>query len=122
VFKKILNSKSFIIRGIGYQASLLENSELNYINKEFKYTKYLVLRVGHSIHKYYPIPNNINVLIKHKNRKVVIYGFNKTLVSDYSKYIYLMRSPNVYTGRGIRIKKGNHRRKVGKKDGKKGKL
>jgi ribosomal protein L6P/L9E len=120
--KKSPTIKAFMIRGIGYQASVLENIHFNLITQEFPYHRYLIVRVGHSVYKCCPISNNINILVKHKNRKILIYGYNKEQVSNYAKKVYLIRLPNVYTGRGIRIKKEQHKRKVGKKDGKKGKL
>lgn len=111
--------KTFIIRGIGYQASIMENS---LASKEFPYSRYLSLRVGHSFNLYKPIPNYIGVKISHKDRKLVIYGSNKEQVSNYAKVIFKLRQPSVYTGRGIRVKKGFHRRKLGKKDIRKGKV
>lgn len=111
-------TKVFIIKGIGYQADIITNNN----NKEFVSKKYLFLRVGHSFNLYKTIPNYIGIKILHKDRKLVIYGFNKNIISNFSKFIYKFRPPSVYTGRGIRIKKFNHRRKLGKKDIKKGKL
>jgi ribosomal protein L6P/L9E len=113
--------KSFIIRGIGYQADIIENNSKDNKN-EFFYERYLSLRVGHSFNLYKPVPNDVGVAVKHKNRKVVVYGYDKNKVSVFSNEIYQSRPPSVYTGRGIRKKGFSHIRKVGKKDGKKGKL
>lgn len=110
-------AKTFIIRGIGYQTGVVDNIP----SKEFPYTRYLILRVGHSFNLYKPIPNYIGVRISHKDRKLVVYGASKEQVSNYARVIFKLRPPSVYTGRGIRIKKGNHRRKLGKKDIRKGK-
>jgi ribosomal protein L6P/L9E len=112
--------KTFVIRGIGYQADIIENDGTNQI--EFPYVRYLSLRVGHSFHLYKPIPNYIGIKVSHKDRKLVIYGANKNQVSNFAKLIFNLRPPSVYTGRGIRIKRGIHRRKLGKKDIRKGKV
>jgi len=89
---------------------------------EFKYERYLSLRIGHSYTIYLPVPEYLGIKILHKDRKIVIFGFDKNKVYNFSNYVYKLREPSVYTGRGIRIKKKNHRRKLGKKDIKKGKL
>jgi ribosomal protein L6P/L9E len=113
--------KVFVIRGIGYQVDVVEN-ELNNDIEEFPYERYLSLRVGHSFHLYIPIPNYVGVKVSYKDRKLVVYGANKEYVANFAKAIFKMRPPSVYTGRGIRIKKGMHRRKLGKKDIRKGKV
>jgi ribosomal protein L6P/L9E len=53
---------------------------------------------------------------------LVIYGFNNNFVSNFAKNVFNLRIPSVYTGRGIRLKKGYHIRKLGKKDIRKGKI
>lgn len=112
-------TKVFMIRGIGYQADIIEGVT---ISPEFAHNRYLSLRVGHSFLIFKPIPNYIGVMVHKKDRKLVIYGANKEQVSNFSKLIFKLRTPSVYTGRGIRIKKGLHRRKLGKKDIRKGKV
>jgi ribosomal protein L6P/L9E len=109
-----------IIRGIGYRAILLENSQNG--APEFPYQSYLSVRVGHSFNVYKPIPNLIGIKVLKKDRKLVIYGSNKQQVSDYADLICNLKPPSVYTGRGIRIKKMIHRRKLGKKDIRKGRF
>lgn len=112
-------TKTFVIRGIGFQADTIDNSN---ICDEFPGSRYLLLRVGHSFLVYKNIPNYIGVKVSKKDRKIVIYGSNKELLSNFSKEVFKSRTPSVYTGRGIRIKKGLHRRKLGKKDIRKGKV
>lgn len=114
--------KTFVIRGIGYQADIIENELLGSVVKEFPYNRYLSLRVGHSYNLYIPIPDYIGIKVSHKDRKLVIYGANKEKVANFAKKIWKLRLPSVYTGRGIRIKKAMHRRKLGKKDIRKGKV
>jgi ribosomal protein L6P/L9E len=112
-------TKVFIIRGIGYQADIIEDV---LISPEFSHSRYLSLRVGHSFLIFKPIPNYVGVKVYKKERKLVIYGASKEQVANFSKVIFKLRTPSVYTGRGIRIKKGLHRRKLGKKDIRKGKV
>lgn len=110
-------TKTFIIRGIGYQADIIEEMATS----EFPFSRYLSLRIGHSFLIYKPVPNYIGIKIAKKDRKLIIYGSNKEQVANFSKAVFMLRTPSVYTGRGIRIKKGQHRRKLGKKDIRKGK-
>jgi len=112
-------TKTFMIRGIGFQADIIDNAKHS---TEFPYSRYLLLRVGHSFLVNKSIPNYIGIKVSKKDRKVVVYGANKDQVSNYAKEIFKLRPPSVYTGRGIRIKKGLHRRKLGKKDIRKGKV
>jgi ribosomal protein L6P/L9E len=114
--------KVFIIRGIGYNAELVDCDTTNENLNEFYCERYLSLRVGHSFPLYKPIPNYIGIKIFYKERKLVIYGFNTNFVSNFAKIIFNLRVPSVYTGRGIRLKKGYHIRKLGKKDIRKGKI
>jgi large subunit ribosomal protein L6 len=109
--------KVFIIRGIGYQADVVEVA-----NRDFPFSRYLSLRLGHSELICKPIPNYIGIKTAHKDRKVIIYGSSKSQVSNFAKEVFKLRPPSVYTGRGVRIKKGQHRRKLGKKDIRKGKV
>lgn len=111
--------KSFLIKGMGYQAEIIENTA---DIKEFPYNRYLSLRVGHSYNIYKPVPNDIGINIGNKGRKIVVFGFDKDRVSTFSKSIYKCRVPGIYTGDGVRIKGFKHLRKIGKKDGKKGKV
>lgn len=115
-------TKTFIIRGIGYQADIVENRLTGLEVNEFPYNRYLSLRVGHSYHLYIPVPDFVGIKVSHKDRKLTIYGANKEQVANFAKNIFKLRLPSVYTGRGIRIKKGMHRRKLGKKDIRKGKV
>lgn len=112
-------TKTFIIRGIGFQADIIDNFQAS---SEFPYSRYLLLRVGHSFLIYKSIPSYVGIKVSKKDRKVVVYGINKEQVANFAKEIFKLRPPSVYTGRGIRIKKGSHRRKLGKKDIRKGKI
>jgi large subunit ribosomal protein L6 len=109
--------KVLIIRGIGYRASIMENLEEF---SELPFQKYLSVRVGHSFYLYKPIPDTIGLKILKKDRKLVLYSQDKELVGNFMQHVFNLRPPSVYTGRGIRIKKKVHLRKLGKKDVKKG--
>lgn len=114
--------QTFIIRGIGYRANLIENDLVNTISKEFPYSRYLLVRAGHSAVAFHAIPDYIGIKTIKKDRKLTIYGPSKSQVFAFAQVIYNLRPPSVYTGRGIRYKKGVHRRKAGKKDVRKGRF
>lgn len=127
----LIYSKSYIIRGIGYRAQIIDNNWLLKGNSseikqastnEFPQERYLLVRVGYSYTLYLPISNLVGVLVSKKDRKLTIYSQNKALVSVFAQSIFKLRPPSVYTGRGIRLKKFAHRRKIGKKDVRKGRF
>jgi len=113
-------TKVLIIRGIGYKASVLENGNKS-LREDFGYKRYLSIRVGHSFNLYKSIPEYIGIKVIKKDRKLLVYGPDKSKVMSYINSIYILRPPSVYTGRGIRKKGHRHVRKLGKKDLKKGK-
>jgi large subunit ribosomal protein L6 len=113
----------FIIRGIGYRAILINKMESNDFQlKEFFSVRYLLIRVGFSYSVYLPIPDYIGIKVSKKERKLVIYGFSNDQVATFSHLVYSLRVPSVYTGRGIRYKGCLPRRKLGKKDIRKGRF
>lgn len=144
--------RTFIIRGVGYRGSVVTNNTLNFSNiigylvldgsypfsqalrdrynadldrankNEFPAYRYLVLRLGHSAPSYFPIPNNLRVKITKKDRKLVLSSQNLSLLSIFSRRVYKLRQPSAYTGRGIRFKGQFVRRKLGKKDVRKGRF
>src|SRR5688572_13650154 len=109
-----------IIRGIGYRAYYIIN-DLNLNDGEFKFSKYLLIRAGHTADLYVGIPDNIFIKINKKDRKLVISGNSKILVTSIHSKIINYRGPSIYTGRGIRTKGSIPVRKAGKKDKQKGK-
>ena len=138
-----------IIRGIGYRAFYVKNdfvkgnlvgnkdgrSEIAIteqksaavdqpfsVHLEYPYSKYLIIRAGHTTDLYQPIPIGIFIKTLKKDRKLVVYGRNQTSVNYISKQIAQYRIPSVYTGRGIRFKRQKIIRKAGKKDKQKGKV
>jgi ribosomal protein L6P/L9E len=135
--------KTLIIRGIGYRAFLLENdfvskqkalisdslknyeptnNELdpqfwsNLLINENKYSRYLIVRAGHTKDKFISLPIKIKVKTLKKDRKLVIFGLNKQDVSSIAAAINQYRQPSVYTGRGVRYKAVKVLRKAGKTD------
>jgi ribosomal protein L6P/L9E len=110
-----------IIRGIGYRAYFIINDIPFHNNNEYKFSKYLLIRAGHTSDLYLGISNSINVKISKKDRKLVIYSHSKEEVSSIYSKIIKYREPSVYTGRGIRTKGKKVIRKAGKKDKQKGK-
>jgi ribosomal protein L6P/L9E len=113
-------SKILIIRGIGFRAKFVIN-DVEDKNNEFQFSKYLIIRAGHTTDLYVGIPPNINIKISKKDRKLVIFGRSKVAVMALYKKISNYREPSAYTGRGIRTKGTKPIRKAGKKDKQKGK-
>ena len=89
---------------------------------ELPYTKYLLLRAGHSLDLYQGVPSNIQIKTTKKDRKLVVAGSSKSAVGNFSKFLMEYRTPSAYTGRGVRVKKVKPVRKAGKKDKQKGKV
>lgn len=92
----------------------------NIYGKEFPYQRYILIRAGHSVPSYIPIPNGLGVRVSKKDRKLSLYGSSVDQVSVFARSIFMLRPPSVYTGRGIRLKGLKPRRKLGKKDVRKG--
>jgi hypothetical protein len=88
---------------------------------EFPYSRYLVVRAGHTEDLYLPLEKNVFIKTSKKDRKMIIYGPNKQQVNNLARSIFNYRPPSVYTGRGIRRKHLKPIRKEGKKDKQKGK-
>jgi ribosomal protein L6P/L9E len=111
---------SVLIRGIGYKVSLV-TCRLDQPVNEFCSPRYLLMRVGYSYLVYAPLPDYLGVKISYKNRKLTMFGQVKQEVMAFANYLYQLRRPSVYTGRGIRFKGRVVPRKLGKKDSRKGK-
>lgn len=143
--------QSFIIRGVGYRSSVVPTSlndknaesylnlvnyssyhqtlsdkyttQLDKANKyEFPAYNYLMLRLGHSAPIYYPIPSHVKVKIMKKDRKLTLMSQDAGFLAVLSHFVYKFRPPSVYTGRGVRFKGLSVRRKLGKKDIRKGRF
>jgi hypothetical protein len=113
---KFLSPASLIVDNIEDDCVFWNQSQLN----DFTYNKYLIVRTGHTKNLYQPIPNGIFIKSKKKNKKLVIYGWNKSKVNNFVAKLVKYRKPSVYTGRGIRYKHIKVLRKAGKKDKQKG--
>jgi len=88
---------------------------------EFPYSRYLIVRAGHTEDLYLPLKKNMFIKTSKKDRKMVIYGPDKQQINNLARHIFNYRPPSVYTGRGIRRKHLKPTRKEGKKDKQKGK-
>ena len=138
-----------IIRGIGYRAYIISNDysgvalnkpdNIGFVQQdsvsrseasclwnqisslELVFSRYLIIRAGHTTDYYLGVPSSIGVKVCKKDRKLCIFGSAKAGVYSLSRDIIKYRQPSVYTGRGIREKQGVFIRKAGKKDKQKGK-
>jgi ribosomal protein L6P/L9E len=72
----------------------------------------LVLVVGFSHYLLYKIP--VDVLLKAKKSKILIFGVDKNRVSEVAAEIQSLRKPDVYKGKGIQYMDRNLILKVGK--------
>lgn len=135
--KDLIFIKVLIIRGIGYRAfsliyqSFLEMKKKLQINKEdnininklynHSFKKYIIVRAGHTLDLIQPLPHNVFAFTFKRERKLIIFGFDKQEINKLSKLLYQYRKPSAYTGRGVRQKHIKILRKEGKKDKQKGK-
>jgi len=78
------------------------------------YTKYLIIRAGHSVDQILPIDQNIHLKVSKKERKLIIFGWNKSIINNFVNRIFNYRRPSAYTGNGIRRKHYTVIRKGGK--------
>jgi hypothetical protein len=78
------------------------------------YTNYLVVRAGHSIDQLIPVDRNIHLKVLKKERKLVVFGWNKVVINNFINKVFNCRRPSVYTGNGIRRKHYTVIRKGGK--------
>lgn len=119
---------NFIIQTSSINDMLLEDFEELYyywvhiLKNEFPYSRYLIIRAGHTNDMYIPLESNIFIKTSKRDRKLVIFGSNKQKVNRLSYDIYKYRKPSVYTGRGVRRKHLKPLRKAGKKDKQRGRV
>jgi len=69
--------------------------------KRYNY-KFLRLRVGFAAAEIMYNLKTENIRLRAKKQKLVLYGFNRTLITGVAKQIIDLKYPNVYTGKGFR--------------------
>jgi ribosomal protein L6P/L9E len=104
-----------------YQAGFGSKKKVSRQN-DLNFNRYVVIRAGHTVDLLQPLVKNIFAKTLKKDRKLLLYGFDKHLVNDLASKIYRYRTPSVYTGRGVRKKHCEVLKKAGKKDKQKGKI
>ena len=75
---------------------------------------FLSLGFTHKIIKNIPFFLNIKIFDK-KSRRFFIHGTNRQLVKQFAFSLILLKKPNIYTGKGLKIYNNKNRRKSGKK-------
>jgi ribosomal protein L6P/L9E len=76
----------------------------------------LVLKLGYSHYVIYLLPYELSIaFIGRKRRSFMLSCSNQKIVSLVSRYIACLRIPNVYTGKGIRLRGTLFLRKEGKR-------
>lgn len=93
-------SKTLLIEGVGYRASLKGNT--------------LVIAAGYSHLVEMPIPEGLKVVCPSQN-EIQISGIDKQLVGEFAANVRKVRKPEPYKGKGIRYSDEIIRRKEGKK-------
>jgi hypothetical protein len=86
------------------------------------YSRILLLCMGHAHDAPVALLNSTALRQYKKNRKLVFYNITGDFLHSWVHSIFKYRPPSVYTGRGIRRKKKRQRRKLGKKDARKGRI
>ncbi len=87
------------IIGTGYKSSVEGNK--------------LVLNLGYSMPKHFPIPTGIKITVDN-NINLLIEGIDKQLVGQVAANIRRMRPPEPYKGKGVKYLEETIRRKAGK--------
>ena len=93
-------SKTLLIEGVGYRASLKGNT--------------LVIAAGYSHLVEMPIPEGLKVVCPSQT-EIQISGIDKQLVGEFAANVRKVRKPEPYKGKGIRYSDEIIRRKEGKK-------
>ena len=89
---KTIFFKTIFIRGTSYRINFLENTN-----------NVLKLKLGYSHLIYLVVPNTI--FIKLFKRKLVLKCFNNVLLGNFSSLLCNYRPINIFTGKGLLIKK-----------------
>jgi len=103
-FLKILSKQVCVIRfpfyiklflkGLGFRIKLVDLNEDRFLEFKLGFSHIIALKI---------CSKNISVVVK-KN-SLILSGFSKTEVGNLANYIYNLRAPNVYTGKGFRYKR-----------------
>lgn len=102
-FKKLfclqnLESKSIFIKGVGFRINFLEDSK-----------NILKLKLGYSHFIYLKYSNEL--LISLFKKKIIIRSFNNILLGNFCMLLKNFRPLNVFTGKGLRIKRNKFKLK-----------
>jgi len=77
----------------------------------------LSFKVGHTHPVYYKVPSDISISISpNKGSILLLKGCEKQRVNQIAREIRLLRKPNAYTGKGIRLAKEIIKLKPGKRE------
>ena len=71
---------------------------------DLDFLKYLIIRVGHTTDTILPLPRSVSIKNHKKERKITLYGQNKSEIQNIAYFIYNLRRPSPYTGRGVKFK------------------
>ena len=90
-----------VLRGVGFRVFLNGRD--------------LLFQVGFSHFFIGKLPHNNDLLVKAKRDRLVLFGYDKALVSLWASYLVSLKYPDSYKAKGIQIKSKEYRIKEGKK-------
>ena len=91
-------------------------NDWSYLFWELSNSRYLIIRAGHTKDNFTPLFSSVYAKTLKKDRKLIIFGKNKSEINNLGRQIFDYRKPSVYTGRGIRRKRLKYIRKPGKQE------
>lgn len=84
--------------------------------KLYHATNLLVFKIGYNRSIIFLLPFDLRINVTgRKKRGFIVFGINKLFLTLMSKLLLQLRIPNIYTGKGIRVRGTLFIRKVGKK-------
>lgn len=85
------------------------------------FSRVLELGLGHAFDQCVGLAGEVALHQRKKNRKLIFSSWQNYELKNITRRFFDHRQPSVYTGRGVRRKKIKPRKKLGKKDARKGK-
>jgi len=105
---------SLEIQGIGYRVILSDTSDFSDSIRKTEQRQKLVFKLGFSHNIEMTLPKNVRAFCP-KPTSLCIYGINYHLLTQICATIRNFRKPEVYKGKGIRLKDEEIRLRVGKR-------
>lgn len=95
------------------------NKRLRFVGigyRVYSFLNVMVFKLGYNHYIIYLLPYELRLFFTgRKRRNLVLFGLNKELLSIICNYIIFLRLPNIYTGKGVRLRGVTFKKKEGKK-------